>query len=170
LEIRTFSTVTLDFSTPGAVKMTPKRLFYSRVTLETTASLARINMILYGLNGTSLRYAQALKNVRPEVLREAYRISDDPARARASIIQSDQPATPEQVMEHVTLFDWSDDPAEADQGASDAGDQKSCSVCGVSPREKPGTWYVIDDRIYCGECAASHSGQMAGECVEVTYG
>ena len=38
-------------------------------------------------------------------------------------------------------------PAEADKLST------PCAGCGASPRAKPGTWYIVDDRTHCQDCA-----------------
>lgn len=135
--------------------------------------VARTNLALYGLNGTGLRYALALAPDEEELLRDGYRLSDDPGRARDSVVVM-QDATPEKVMETVQLdlFSWG-------AGGGDQGDQsvpsplsgKKCGGCGSSPPDKPGTWYLIDDVAYCRDCAPSgQAEEPTGELVEVCYG
>jgi hypothetical protein len=128
--------------------------------------LARINMALYGLNGTGLRYAQALAQADPEVLRDQYRLTDDPGRARDSVVVM-QDATPEKVMETVQLALFDRDVSEdgrADQSAPSPLSGKKCAGCGSSP------WYLVDEVAYCRDCAPSdHSEEPAGELVEVCY-
>ncbi len=134
--------------------------------------LARINVALYGLNGTGLRYAEALAQADPEVLRDRYRLTDAPGRARDSVVVM-QDATPEKVMGMVQLdlFDWgAGDAGQVDQSVPSPLSGKTCAGCGSSPQDRPGTWYVIDDVAYCRDCAPSgQPEEPAGELIEVRY-
>jgi hypothetical protein len=140
--------------------------------------VARTNLALYGLNGTGLRYALALAPDEGELLRDGYHLTDDPGRARDSIVVM-QDATPEQVMATVQLdlfpkgtcgFDWGvRGDSGVDQPVPSPLSGKTCAECGSSPQEKPGAWYLIDDVAYCRDCASSRSEEPAGELVEVRH-
>jgi hypothetical protein len=76
--------------------------FYGADIDPVCVQMARINMTLYGLNGTGLRYAQALAHVDPEVLRERGCLPGDPHAARRHIVVMED-ATPEKILKAVQL-------------------------------------------------------------------
>jgi hypothetical protein len=132
--------------------------------------LARTNLTLYGLNGTGLRYALALAPDEEELLRDGYRLEDNPEGARASVVVVEATPTPEQLMEQLSLFEWDAGEARADQPEPTPLNRQPCAGCRALPQDKAGTWYVMDDVAYCRDCAPSRSEEAVGELVEVRYG
>jgi hypothetical protein len=131
-------------------------------------NVARSNMLLYGLNGSSLRYAQALAPSEPEALARAYRLEDGPARAVQSVQKVDE--TPADIQSvQVGIFDWSG--AENSPPAPPPLDGKVCAGCGAAPQNKPGMWYVFDNAAFCPACAPSATTTAGeGHVIEVRHG
>jgi hypothetical protein len=133
--------------------------------------VARTNLALYGLNGTGLRYALALAPDEEELLRDGYRLTDDPGRARASVVRVEETPTPEQLMEQLSLFEGDAGDVRAERVRPSPLDGRRCAGCHALPQNKPGTWYVIDEVAYCQSCTpSSQPEEPAGELVEVRYG
>jgi hypothetical protein len=132
--------------------------------------VARTNLALYGLNGTGLRYALALAPDEEELLRDGYRLTDDPGRARASVVRVEETPTPEQLVEQLSLFEGDAGDVRAERVRPSSLDGKRCAGCHALPQNKPGTWYVIDEVAYCQSCTPSgQPEEPAGELVEVRY-
>jgi len=168
-------------------------VFQGQDTDPTCVRMANINSMLYGLNGYALKMAEAVGEVmeaqglpeQPVQPTRCLRLQDIPKSPQAALDQAvrlRQRASPtargtspkfeELVQLSLELDRYPGEIADnrADQVASIPLAGKRCVVCRSAPEERPGLWYVIDNVVYCPDCAPLGAGEPAGEAVEVRGG